>query len=1571
MKRVLQIVLILAAIFLVAKLITQSPEERSRLEQEKKKVIFASKELVLGDFETSKELKEWKKHGVLAYLSDEHAVRGKQSVKLAYMIRKETASFMLSTFFRRDRRARDWRGYETLTLTLFNPSPEDQRLLMQFKDAKNGQYKESLLVPAKGQLAYQLPLDRLAPSLDLREIMQFNLFVWEPRSPQVFFLDDVRLIPRQRTGREKEVVSVEESVKEPAPSEKNVPANVVSGLLFPRLSQKWQAASATTGETFLRVPIDVVRAQPLLYEGLPVSGGVPFPYGLLKSTTSFRLTTMEGEEFPLQIRPLAFWEDGSVKWLLVDTQLVNDALDKHLLLEIHQTPPPPPASSPLRVVPGPSAITVVTGPLAFSISKERFTLFQDAFLDQNGDGKFTEEERVSSGGDLVIRHRGSDYRSSLSRDYTLTVEEVGPLRVTLRADGWLKNANGERFCQYRVRIQAFAGKSDVRLYHTFIYTGYPANKYHYEYQNVELPENETIEEIAVESSFMPKAQADYQVGLPKGVLVGKLKEPLLLAQGKYNQFRLMHGAETVHEGEKALGWIDLSSDSSGWSVGIRDFWQQVPKEILVDPAGSVKLSLWPASAGPLDLQTQAVAYGPDAVARGSAFGLAKTHELLFSFHPNPLMPQTLHEKFSAFQTPPLLHADSEWIYESYALGALGPHKPSVEAESLLALLLDWAQRQPKLFNWYGMLDYGDVLSWYRKEAYDKSYPEWGWHPEGRWGWFGCEQVGPHAAFLLQFARTGQYKYFDFGEASARHVMDVDTIHYDTVTNDPRLNGKIIADHSHVGGMHRHNANHWGDRAEEASHTHVLGFLLYYYLTGYERAFDVAKEVGSFCLRDPVTYTRHPEIAPQRAIANVLWNDTLLYEATLNRQYKKGADRWADVLVRGQKGAGGWGEDYDPRSDRWSENVDLRFMALHTLPALIVYHQLTGDSRVKEAILRGTVYLIENEKYFPFFDALAYCYEVTGDARYLAEAQRRLGMQVNAQIHSENPVWNGCLFGKATYDHVPPLVYGVPYLLGVRNPAILLPYQREEFSGKGGLEPPSPSYDVRVVSSLERVFQNGSLEGIGQSNPVQLALAANEYESTQLVLSSPAVDLKGVRIQAEDLVNGVTGAKISKDQIAISPIGFVNVRKSDYYPRLRGPMPDPLPAMEIFEVKRGKLQPVWLTLHVPPGTPPGFYRGSVSIQPENDLEKKVTLEVTVWDFELPARSRLKTAFDLYPTRLVSAYKNYFPQWWARWQNDPDALEDAYYEKMLRYRISPILNIDPSRKEQVGRVKRLAALGLNAFGIGHYGGSFDNNWPDDLSAVLPLYRDYARILRGEGLLSDAYLYAFDELPPGEEKVAKVSETIHQADPSLKNLVVLQETPAYAPLAKWFEPIDIVCLRNTDFNPSQAEAIRKAGKELWIYCSGPKVPYPTLVIDYPTMAYRILPWMCWKYKATGLLYWCVNFWTKNPYLDPMNTPWDQNGNGSLFYPGPVGPVGSIRLELLRDGIEDYDMLAILSDRIVRAKEKGLISSEIVQQAQKVLNDAEALVPSMRDYPQEPDRLYKLRNRIAEAIVALKDAS
>jgi hypothetical protein len=80
----------------------------------------------------------------------------------------------------------------------------------------------------------------------------------------------------------------------------------------------------------------------------------------------------------------------------------------------------------------------------------------------------------------------------------------------------------------------------------------------------------------------------------------------------------------------------------------------------------------------------------------------------------------------------------------------------------------------------------------------------------------------------------------------------------------------------------------------------------------------------------------------------------------------------------------------------------------------------------------------------------------------------------------------------------------------------------------------------------------------------------------------------------------------------------------------------------------------------------------------------------------------------------------------------------------------------------------------------------------------------------------------------------------------------------------------------------------------------------------------WMQQAYDLEGYWYWCSNYYTQeDKYLiDPYSLAGrfyfgggTYNGDGFLFYPGAKygveGPLASIRLEALRDGQEDYNLL------------------------------------------------------------------
>ncbi len=550
------------------------------------------------------------------------------------------------------------------------------------------------------------------------------------------------------------------------------------------------------------------------------------------------------------------------------------------------------------------------------------------------------------------------------------------------------------------------------------------------------------------------------------------------------------------------------------------------------------------------------------------------------------------------------------------------------------------------------------------------------------------------------------------------------------------------------------------------------------------------------------------------------------------------------------------------------------------------------------------------------------------------------------------------------------------------------------SGDRTFETFSGPYDIFVVPSVTKVLPQLSLPTNATRGPAMLSLARNESEAIQLVLRTGLVfPLQQVTVIITDLQQTNGTGVIPTQAITWSAVGSVKTQQPVYAVSYVGWWPDYLPAAAPFDVPQGWLQSVWITVRADATLPPGDYTGTVTIRPTNAPEQQIPLRVTVRNFTLPATPVLPSAFDLYINRIQTGYATFFPNWWATWQSNQEELLQRFYNSLIDHRLAPILNVDVNSPERVNYLAQASApaslvlpapglqgmldRGLSAFGIGAYSGSFGNNWPTtttDLDALKPTYAQYATVMRSHtGWLDRHYIYTYDEPSPGLAYANQVAQMLHDADPEIKNLITLGNSFNVDTLAAWFAPFDRVVIRNVIFSQTQADKLRQLGKDVWIYVSSPEPPYPTLVIDYPAMAPRILPWMCWKYKINGLLYWCVNYWKTNPYQDPNNTQWGQNGNGSLFYPGPDGPVASIRLELLRDGMEDYDYLALLNQQVARVKASPSAMADpqvqtLVTQAEQALAVDSTIVQSLSAYTQDAQVLLNSRTTIANLIEQLQ---
>jgi hypothetical protein len=266
-----------------------------------------------------------------------------------------------------------------------------------------------------------------------------------------------------------------------------------------------------------------------------------------------------------------------------------------------------------------------------------------------------------------------------------------------------------------------------------------------------------------------------------------------------------------------------------------------------------------------------------------------------------------------------------------------------------------------------------------------------------------------------------------------------------------------------------------------------------------------------------------------------------------------------------------------------------------------------------------------------------------------------------------------------------------------------------------------------------------------------------------------------------------------------------------------------------------------------------------------------------------------------------------------------------------------------------------------------GSVDAVDPKALEVSAEILRQTQAHLEAKGWLDLAYVYTIDE--PGADAFYDVKQAfdhVHRAAPNLKRLLtfgygasrpMLPGAPRYRQLEGY---VDIWVPHSDCLDPEYLATRRRAGEEVWEYvCISAQKPYANIWgIDYPGTDPRVVFWQCWAERITGFLYWATDYWDKDPWQQPLTYP-GGNGDGSLIYYGPDGPVDSLRWETTRDGIEDYDTLALLQGLVRRAEDEGR-AGELCRRARELL-DVSPVTRSYTDYTTSPSVIEEQRARVA----------
>lgn len=150
-------------------------------------------------------------------------------------------------------------------------------------------------------------------------------------------------------------------------------------------------------------------------------------------------------------------------------------------------------------------------------------------------------------------------------------------------------------------------------------------------------------------------------------------------------------------------------------------------------------------------------------------------------------------------------------------------------------------------------------------------------------------------------------------------------------------------------------------------------------------------------------------------------------------------------------------------------------------------------------------------------------------------------------------------------------------------------------------------------------------------------------------------------------------------------------------------------------------------------------------------------------------------------------------------------------------------------------------------------------------------------------------------------------------------------------------------------------QSGREVWFYtCLFPNKRYLNRLIDYPLLKVRLLHWLNFRYGFTGFLHWGWNYWTPEPVKDTQpvidaNTQLLPPGDAFIVYPDRErnSVYSSIRLETMREGIEDYELLRMLAMKNPAAAEKL----------------AQAVIKSFTEYVRDPAKFREVEKQLLEA--------
>lgn len=564
-------------------------------------------------------------------------------------------------------------------------------------------------------------------------------------------------------------------------------------VLLPLAGVLLQLGAAPARAAFAPVPVAVAEPDGIDRRQWPLTVSVPLSRGALRDAAAAHLADEQGTALPTQARALATWPDGSVRWLLADTQLDLRGGQKRQLSLRPGAPPRGPAT-PLRVQEEGERVVIDTGALRFFIPRHHFAI---------AEGLTTAGKAQAVVGPLRATLAAGERVSNAEPPRSIEILDRGPLRARVV----LRGTYGNGF-DYVVRVEAYAGQGMLRVWHTFI------NRHGAAFVS--------LKRLSLELPIAELKPGDYHYGV-----VGERPRNGDLPADGLRLLQVDNATARIGDDSEAAqfaGWLELTSGRGVVGVAARWFWQEYPQS-LVATRGALTVNLW----------------APESDPAKAGVGAAKTHELAFWLAP----PHGLPPRVGAALTRPLLGVvDPTWIAQSGALPQA--IAPAGVAQGFARRAAEGAHRYLARNAQERWNDCGEVECTAPGLARPRvgAFGMWNW---GDWNFRGYEdrtkgtdswgnlEYDTAQVLALSAAASGDPALYDAMLAAARHFGDVDVIH-DYPTRP-----------EWVGMNHPKNPLHFSFElgGPDLGHTWTEGLVSAYWLTGDERLLESARGIADY------------------------------------------------------------------------------------------------------------------------------------------------------------------------------------------------------------------------------------------------------------------------------------------------------------------------------------------------------------------------------------------------------------------------------------------------------------------------------------------------------------------------------------------------------------------------------------------------------------------------------------------------------------------------------------------------------------------------------------------------------